>query len=91
MSEGREREVVGGLGKVYKGVLADSTKVDFKRLTDYESPGGDAAFQREVEINLSVAYRLRHARGEGFGRKVGGMAACRGESEARIRHITKKI
>jgi hypothetical protein len=41
---------VGGLGKVYKGVLADSTKVDFKRLTDYESPGGDAAFQREVEI-----------------------------------------
>jgi hypothetical protein len=34
---------------------------------------------------------VRMLEGEGFGRKVGGMAACRGESEARIRHITKKI
>ncbi|CAJ2677073.1 unnamed protein product [Trifolium pratense] len=44
----------GGFGKVYKGVLADNTKVAVKRLTDYESPGGDAAFQREVEM-ISVA------------------------------------
>ncbi|KAK2384615.1 putative LRR receptor serine/threonine-protein kinase [Trifolium repens] len=44
----------GGFGKVYKGVLADNRKVAVKRLTDYESPGGDAAFQREVEM-ISVA------------------------------------
>lgn len=44
----------GGFGKVYKGVLADNTKVAVKRLTDFESPGGDKAFQREVEM-ISVA------------------------------------
>ncbi|KAK3030981.1 LOW QUALITY PROTEIN: hypothetical protein RJ639_035732 [Escallonia herrerae] len=44
----------GGVGKVYRGVLGDNTKVAVKRLTDYESPGGDAAFQREVEM-ISVA------------------------------------
>ncbi|XP_068331429.1 probable LRR receptor-like serine/threonine-protein kinase At5g10290 [Pyrus communis] len=44
----------GGFGKVYKGVLSDNTKVAVKRLTDFESPGGDAAFQREVEM-ISVA------------------------------------
>lgn len=44
----------GGFGKVYKGVLSDNTKVAVKRLTDYESPGGDVAFQREVEM-ISVA------------------------------------
>lgn len=44
----------GGFGKVYKGVLPDGTKVAVKRLTDYESPSGDAAFQREVEM-ISVA------------------------------------
>ncbi|KAM7517703.1 hypothetical protein LguiB_016665 [Lonicera macranthoides] len=44
----------GGFGKVYKGLLADNTRVAVKRLTDCESPGGDAAFQREVEM-ISVA------------------------------------
>ncbi|XWS41587.1 hypothetical protein CRYUN_Cryun17cG0094700 [Craigia yunnanensis] len=44
----------GGFGKVYKGVLSDNAKVAVKRLTDFESPGGDAAFQREVEM-ISVA------------------------------------
>ncbi|KAH0851194.1 hypothetical protein HID58_094930, partial [Brassica napus] len=38
----------GGFGKVYKGVLPDNTKVAVKRLTDFESPGGDAvSFPRE--------------------------------------------
>lgn len=44
----------GGFGKVYKGVLLDKTKVAVKRLTDYYSPGGEAAFQREVQL-ISVA------------------------------------
>jgi serine/threonine protein kinase len=44
----------GGFGKVYKGLLSDNTKIAVKRLTDFESPGGDAAFQREVEM-ISVA------------------------------------
>ncbi|XP_077214165.1 LRR receptor kinase SERK2-like isoform X2 [Tasmannia lanceolata] len=44
----------GGFGKVYKGVLADNTKIAVKRLIDYESPGGEAAFLREVEM-ISVA------------------------------------
>ncbi|KMZ63688.1 Receptor-like protein kinase [Zostera marina] len=44
----------GGFGKVYKGVLGDNTKIAVKRLTDYESPGGEAAFLREVEM-ISVA------------------------------------
>ncbi|KAI3814341.1 hypothetical protein L1987_19093 [Smallanthus sonchifolius] len=43
----------GGFGKVYRGVLADNTKVAIKRLADYQSPGGEAAFLREVQlINL---------------------------------------
>lgn len=51
-----EKNVIGqgGFGKVYKGVLGDSTKIAVKRLTDYESPGGEAAFLREVEM-ISVA------------------------------------
>jgi serine/threonine protein kinase len=51
-----EKNVLGhrGFGKVYKGVLADSTKVAVKRLIEYESPGGDATFQHEVEM-ISVA------------------------------------
>uniref|UniRef100_A0A0D3F3P7 non-specific serine/threonine protein kinase n=1 Tax=Oryza barthii TaxID=65489 RepID=A0A0D3F3P7_9ORYZ len=51
-----ERNVLGqgGFGKVYKGVLPDGTKIAVKRLTDYESPGGEAAFLREVEL-ISVA------------------------------------
>mgnify|MGYP003703348449 CR=1 FL=1 len=44
----------GGFGKVYKGVLSNNTKVAVKWLNDYESSGGDAAFQREVEM-ISVA------------------------------------
>ncbi|ESR39686.1 hypothetical protein CICLE_v10025254mg [Citrus x clementina] len=39
---------------VYKGVLSDNTKVAVKRLQDYYSPGGEAAFQREVHL-ISVA------------------------------------
>ncbi|XP_022984296.1 probable LRR receptor-like serine/threonine-protein kinase At5g10290 [Cucurbita maxima] len=55
----------GGFGKVYKGVLADGTKVAVKRLTDYESPAGDAAFQREVEM-ISVAVHKNLLRLIGF-------------------------
>lgn len=55
----------GGFGKVYKGVLSDGTKVAVKRLTDYESPGGDAAFQREVEM-ISVAVHRNLLRLIGF-------------------------
>ncbi|KAF7135849.1 hypothetical protein RHSIM_Rhsim08G0011400 [Rhododendron simsii] len=51
----------GGFGKVYKGVLSDNSKIAVKRLTDYESPGGDAAFQREVEmISVAVHRNLLH-------------------------------
>ncbi|KAH9718724.1 putative LRR receptor-like serine/threonine-protein kinase [Citrus sinensis] len=55
----------GGFGKVYRGVLADGTKVAVKRLTDFESPGGDAAFQREVEM-ISVAVHRNLLRLIGF-------------------------
>lgn len=55
----------GGFGKVYKGVLGDNTKVAVKRLIDYESPGGDAAFQREVEM-ISVAVHKNLLRLIGF-------------------------
>lgn len=55
----------GGFGKVYKGVLSDTTKIAVKRLTDYESPGGDAAFQREVEM-ISVAVHRNLLRLIGF-------------------------
>ncbi|CAI9285165.1 unnamed protein product [Lactuca saligna] len=44
----------GGFGKVYKGVIADNTKVAIKRLADYQSPGGEAAFLREIQL-ISVA------------------------------------
>ncbi|KAK1441284.1 hypothetical protein QVD17_07130 [Tagetes erecta] len=62
-----ERNVLGqgGFGKVYKGVLGDNTKIAVKRLTDYESPGGDAAFQREVEM-ISVAVHRNLLRLIGF-------------------------
>ncbi|KAI9072111.1 hypothetical protein K1719_045933 [Acacia pycnantha] len=59
------RIAFGGFGKVYKGVLSDNTKVAVKRLTDYESPGGDAAFQREVEM-ISVAVHRNLLRLIGF-------------------------
>ncbi|XXG86398.1 hypothetical protein AAC387_Pa11g1301 [Persea americana] len=55
----------GGFGKVYKGVLADGTKIAVKRLTDYESPGGEAAFLREVEM-ISVAVHRNLLRLIGF-------------------------
>ncbi|XVF61602.1 hypothetical protein PTKIN_Ptkin08bG0143400 [Pterospermum kingtungense] len=55
----------GGFGKVYKGVLSDYTKVAVKRLTDFESPGGDAAFQCEVEM-ISVAVHRNLLRLIGF-------------------------
>ncbi|GMI67941.1 hypothetical protein like AT5G10290 [Hibiscus trionum] len=55
----------GGFGKVYKGVLSDNTKVAVKRLIDFESPGGDAAFQREVEM-IGVAVHRNLLRLIGF-------------------------
>lgn len=55
----------GGFGKVYKGVLTDNSKVAVKRLTDFESPGGDTAFQREVEM-ISVAVHRNLLRLIGF-------------------------
>ncbi|KAI3434200.1 Protein kinase domain-containing protein [Psidium guajava] len=55
----------GGFGKVYKGELGDNTKIAVKRLTDFESPGGDAAFQREVEM-ISVAVHRNLLRLIGF-------------------------
>ncbi|XP_019172203.1 PREDICTED: probable LRR receptor-like serine/threonine-protein kinase At5g10290 [Ipomoea nil] len=55
----------GGFGKVYKGVLPDNTTIAVKRLTDYQSPGGDTAFQREVEM-ISVAFHRNILRLIGF-------------------------
>jgi hypothetical protein len=55
----------GGFGKVYKGLLSDGTKVAVKRLTDFERPGGDEAFQREVEM-ISVAVHRNLLRLIGF-------------------------
>ena len=42
----------GCFGKVHKGVLANNTKVAVKQLIDYESPGGDAAFQTQDQQNV---------------------------------------
>jgi len=55
----------GGFGKVYKGVFNDGIKVAVIGLTDYESRGGDAAFQREVEM-ISVAVHRNLLRLIGF-------------------------
>ncbi|KAK4490646.1 hypothetical protein RD792_001337 [Penstemon davidsonii] len=55
----------GGSGKVYKGVLMDNTKVALKRLTDYNSPGGEAAFLREIHL-ISVAVHRNLLRLVGF-------------------------
>ncbi|KAK4264629.1 hypothetical protein QN277_025781 [Acacia crassicarpa] len=55
----------GGFGKVYKGVLSDDTKVAIKRLADYNNPGGEAAFHREVQL-ISVAVHRNLLRLIGF-------------------------
>ncbi|KAG5014375.1 hypothetical protein JHK85_020511 [Glycine max] len=55
----------GGFGKVYKGVLSDNTKVAVKRLIDYHNPGGEAAFEREVQL-ISVAVHRNLLRLIGF-------------------------
>ncbi|XP_052204898.1 probable LRR receptor-like serine/threonine-protein kinase At5g63710 isoform X2 [Diospyros lotus] len=55
----------GGFGKVYRGVLSDNTKVAVKRLTDYHSPGGEAAFLREIQL-ISVAVHRNLLRLIGF-------------------------
>lgn len=55
----------GGFGKVYKGILSDNTKVAVKRLTDYHNAGGEAAFEREVDL-ISVAVHRNLLRLIGF-------------------------
>ena len=55
----------GGFGKVYKGILSDNMKVAVKRLADYYSPGGEAAFQREIQL-ISVAVHKNLLRLIGF-------------------------
>ncbi|CAK9153791.1 unnamed protein product [Ilex paraguariensis] len=55
----------GGFGKVYKAILPDNTKVAVKRLVDYHSPGGEAAFLREVQL-ISVAVHRNLLRLIGF-------------------------
>ncbi|KAL2342873.1 hypothetical protein Fmac_004158 [Flemingia macrophylla] len=55
----------GGFGKVYKGVLPDNTKIAVKRLLDYHNPGGEAAFEREVQL-ISVAVHRNLLRLIGF-------------------------
>ncbi|GFY87501.1 leucine-rich repeat protein kinase family protein [Actinidia rufa] len=55
----------GGFGKVYRGVISDNIRVAVKRLTDYYSPGGEAAFLREVQL-ISVAVHRNLLRLIGF-------------------------
>ncbi|CAN0858245.1 Probable LRR receptor-like serine/threonine-protein kinase At5g63710 [Linum grandiflorum] len=58
----------GGFGKVYRGVLShhdNNLKVAVKRLADNCSPGGEAAFQREVQL-ISVAVHRNLLRLIGF-------------------------
>ncbi|KAK6152978.1 hypothetical protein DH2020_012617 [Rehmannia glutinosa] len=55
----------GGYGKVYRGILADNTRVAVKRLMDYHSPGGEAAFLREVHL-ISIAVHKNLLRLIGF-------------------------
>ncbi|KAJ3675248.1 hypothetical protein LUZ60_004290 [Juncus effusus] len=64
-----ERNILGqgGFGKVYKGVLLDDkkTRIAVKRLTDFENPGGETAFLREVEM-ISIAVHKNLLRLVGF-------------------------
>lgn len=55
----------GGYGKVYRGVLTDDTRVAVKRLMDYRSPGGEAAFIREIQL-ISIAVHKNLLRLIGF-------------------------
>ncbi|KAL6653933.1 hypothetical protein ACP70R_007398 [Stipagrostis hirtigluma subsp. patula] len=57
----------GGFGKVYKGVLSgpDNAKVAVKRLMKVESPEGEMAFLREVEL-ISIAVHKNILRLIGF-------------------------
>lgn len=55
----------GGFGKVYKGLLLDGTRVAVKRLNDYQSPGGEEAFLREIDL-ISVAVHKNLLRLIGF-------------------------
>ncbi|CAN1835965.1 Probable LRR receptor-like serine/threonine-protein kinase At5g63710 [Linum perenne] len=58
----------GGFGKVYRGVLShhdNNLKVAVKRLADNSSPGGEAAFHREVQL-ISVAVHRNLLRLIGF-------------------------
>lgn len=47
----------GGFGKVYKGILSDNTKIAVKRLADNMSPGGEAAFLREVQLRSFAVHK----------------------------------
>lgn len=55
----------GGSGKVYKGILGDTTKIAVKRIMDFDTPGSDTAFQCEVEM-ISVAVHRNLLRLIGF-------------------------
>jgi serine/threonine protein kinase len=70
-SDFSEKSVLGegGFGKVYKGILHDEDgkpiKVAVKRLINVESPGGEEAFRREVEL-ISIAVHRNLLRLLGF-------------------------
>ncbi|KAK6148331.1 hypothetical protein DH2020_019243 [Rehmannia glutinosa] len=61
-----EKNVLGQGGlKRFINECFDNTKVVVKCLTDFESPGGDTTFQREVEM-ISVAFHEKSLRLIGF-------------------------
>lgn len=47
----------GGYGKVYRGILMDSTRVAVKRLMDYHCPGGETAFLQEVTLKSIALHK----------------------------------
>ncbi|CAM6125425.1 unnamed protein product [Calypogeia fissa] len=55
----------GGFGNVYKGYLGDGTTVAVKRLKEEHTPGGEHAFQTEVEM-ISMAVHRNLLRLQGF-------------------------